>query len=118
MQSRKAWNKIVRQTKGVMTHHRLVRRGLGSLSAVICNLEGSSAWDSEPGFSREDSPWGASQPGLYAGGSLPESERARPGTTPASSCLSALTRELEFLLVEASALLEGDVNEKLFNVGR
>lgn len=66
---------------------------------------------------------------MYAGGSLPESERARLGTTPASSCLSALTEELGFprrfdelwpfsLVVKASALMEGDVEGKLLGVDR
>lgn len=70
---------------------------------------------------------GASQPGLYAGGSLPESERAKLGTTPASSCLSALMEEPGFprrfdelwafsLVVEASAPMEGNVEEKLLDV--
>lgn len=90
----KAWNEAVRQTEGVVTHHRLMRRP-GLLSVVICK-EDSPGWNSEPEFSGKDTLGGASQPGLYAGGSLPESERARFGTAPASSCLSALAEELGF----------------------
>lgn len=124
-QSRKVWNEVVCQTEKVVSHHYLVRQGLGSLFAAVCEGD-SSAWNSESGFSREVSLWGASQPGSYAGGSLPEPERARFGTTPASSCLSALTEEPIFLkesdklwpfspVVETSAVLEG---KELLDVGR
>lgn len=41
-QSPKAWNEVVRQTESVITHHRLVRRGLGPLSAVICKEDSSA----------------------------------------------------------------------------
>lgn len=42
MQSQKAWNKVVRQTDGVITRHPLVRRGLGPLSTAICKEDSSA----------------------------------------------------------------------------
>jgi hypothetical protein len=41
-QSQKAWNEVVCQTESVTAHHRLVRRGLGPLSAVICKEDSSA----------------------------------------------------------------------------
>jgi hypothetical protein len=41
-QSQEAWNEVVRQIESVITHHRLVRRGLGPLSAVTCKEDSSA----------------------------------------------------------------------------
>lgn len=41
-QSQKAWNKVVRQTGGVIMYHRLVRRGLDPLPAVVCKEDSSA----------------------------------------------------------------------------